>query len=112
MLPPKLRKLGRIKEKYNPIPNAAEKRHEARLRQKPCIGCGAYGVELHHTMLHVPGKRWRRDHRFQIPVCGECHRGTGGIHGIGSEKTWADSMGVDTAAIAYQFWLESEELDR
>lgn len=109
---PKLRKLGRIKEKYNPIPNAAEKRHEERLRRKPCIGCGAYGVELHHTMLPVPGKRWRRDHRYQIPVCAECHRGTSGIHGIGNEQVWADSMGVDTATAAYCFWLDSEELDR
>jgi hypothetical protein len=63
-------------------------------------------------MLRVPGKRWRRDHRFQIPVCGECHRGTNGIHGIGNEQTWADGQSVDTAAIAYQLWHRSEELDR
>jgi hypothetical protein len=112
MLLPKLRKLGRIKEKYSPTPNSVEKRHEGRLREMPCIGCGAYGVDLHHTMLRVPGKRWRRDHRFQIPVCPECHQGTNGIHGIGNEQTWADRMGLDTAAIAYQLWMRSEELDR
>jgi hypothetical protein len=104
----KLRPFKRIKEKFNPLPNASEARHEARIREMCCIACGAYGVELHHTMLPVPGKRWRRDHRFQIPVCPECHRGRHGIHGIGSERKWADQHGLDTSMIALQLWEESE----
>jgi len=98
---------GRIKPKYSPIPNAEEKRHEQRLYQLPCIGCGAFGVELHHTMANFPEKRWRRDHRFQLPVCPSCHRGSNGIHGIGSETRWAEIHGLDTAKIAQSLWEES-----
>lgn len=100
-------KHGRIKPKYNPQPNAEERRHEDRLRELPCIGCGAWGVELHHTMLECPGKRFRRDHRFQIPVCPACHRGRNGIHGLGSEAAWGLANGVDTAALAVRLWSES-----
>jgi hypothetical protein len=100
-------KHNRIKPKYNPQPNAEEKRHEERIRELPCIGCGRHGVELHHTMLDFPGKRFRRDHRFQIPVCPDCHRGRDGIHGIGCERTWGQRYGVDTSGIAQQLWWES-----
>lgn len=109
---PKLRKVRRIKERYNPTPNAAEVRHEMRLYALPCIGCGRYGVELHHTMVDFPAKRWRRDHRYQLPVCPECHRGDLGIHGIGSEARWADEMGLDTAEIAQRLWAESQALEQ
>lgn len=108
----KLRAVGRIKPKYRPLPNEVEKRHEARLRLTPCLGCGSCNVELHHTMLAVPGKVHRRDHRFQIPVCAECHRGRNGIHGIGSEAKWGEMMGVDTARIALDLWLISERNER
>lgn len=97
---------GRIKPKYNPRPNAEEARHEQRLYQLPCIGCGRHGVELHHTMLPVPGKRFRRDHRFQVPLCPDCHRGTQGIHGLGCEELWCSENGIDTAAIALALWEE------
>lgn len=100
----------RIKPKYNPQPNAEEQRHEERIRQLPCIGCGAWEVELHHTMLDFPGKRFRRDHRFQIPVCGSCHRGARGIHGLGSEAKWGRTHNLDTAAIAQQLWRESVDV--
>lgn len=108
----KLRSFGRIKPKYRPLPNAVEQRHEARLRLHGCIGCGSHNVELHHTMLPVPGKIHRRDHRFQIPVCAECHRGRNGIHGCGSEAKWGERMGLDTAQIALDLWLVSERNER
>lgn len=76
----------------------------------PCIGCGRWGVELHHTMLRFPEKRHRRDHRFQIPICPDCHRGRDGIHGIGNEVKWWATVGKSEAeAIAYvqDLWLES-----
>lgn len=103
---------GRIKARYNPQPNAAERRHEQRLESLPCFGCGRFGVSCHHTMLDFPAKRWRRDHRFQLPVCPACHQGDEGIHGIGSEKKWLASVGITEAeAIAYMLdlWDESED---
>lgn len=83
----------RMKPKYNPQPNAEESRHEARLEQQPCYGCGRFGVSCHHTLLNFPEKRWRRDHRYQLPVCQDCHQGDNGIHGIGSEEKWLASIG-------------------
>lgn len=98
---------GRMKPKYNPQPNAEEKRHEDRIRQLPCIGCGGHCTELHHLMQPCEGKRWRRDHRFQLPLCSACHRGATGIHGMGSEAGWAEAVGVDVVAIAPRLWMES-----
>lgn len=91
---PKLRPFGRIKAKYNPQPNAAEARHEQRLRRMPCYGCGRFGVICHHAMLHFPEKRWRRDHRYQYPLCDDCHNG---IHGSGSERKWLAEVGKSEA---------------
>lgn len=103
---------GRIKARYNPTPNAAERRHELRLETLPCFGCGRFGVSCHHTMLDFPAKRWRRDHRFQLPLCWDCHQGPNGIHGLGSESKWLASIGMTEAeAIAYtlDLWDESED---
>lgn len=104
---------GRIKPKYNPKPNAEEERHETRLYDLPCIGCGRFGVELHHTMMKFPEKRFRRDHRYQLPVCSECHRGPEGIHGIGNEAEWAEQMGLgDTGLIARLLWEDTQRAER
>lgn len=102
---------GRIKPKYNPQPNAEERRHEDRLREMPCIGCGVFGVIAHHTMMKFPAKRWRRDHRFQLPVCEKCHVGKGGIHDI-TEAKWAKEHRLDTAQIAQDLWADSQEQER
>lgn len=102
---------GRIKPKYNPKPNAGERRHADRVRTLPCYGCGVRGrSESHHILLPAPRKRWRRDHLFQVPVCASCHRGPNGIHGIGCERTWCERNGKDTPAEAVRLRLESIEL--
>lgn len=101
----------RIKPKYNPIPNAEERRHEQRLEKLPCIGCGRRGGVCHHTMLSFPAKRFRRDHRFQVPVCPDCHVGKRGIHGIGNEALWWESIGWSVEqAVEYivGLWDESQ----
>lgn len=96
----------RIKPKYNPTPNAEERRHEERLEKLPCIGCGRRGGVCHHTMLTFPAKRFRRDHRFQVPVCNDCHLS---IH-KGREATWWAGKGWSedrAAAYVQDLWLES-----
>ena len=103
---------ARIKERYSPKPNAVEARHEQRLRDHPCLGCGRFGVELHHTLRTFPAKRWRRDHRYQLPLCAACHRGADGIHGLGSETLWETFHGLDNAEIAQSLWAESERIER
>lgn len=107
---PKLRKVGRIKPKYNPQPNAVEARHEERLREMPCVGCGAWGVICHHVLAEFPAKRFRRDHRFQLPLCDPCHRE---LHAMADEAAWAAMRGLrDTGEIAQDLWALSEEAER
>lgn len=98
---------GRIKEKYNPVMSAREKRHKAFVKTQPCYGCGANQVDAHHSLLNIEGKRWRRDHRWLLPVCHhQCHQGSTGIHGLGSEYAWLASIGqTEQNAAAYMAWL-------
>lgn len=101
-----------IREKYNPKPNAAEARHEARLREKPCFGCGRWtNLHVHHTKMEFPEKRWARDHRYQFTVCEECHMGPEGIHSI-TEAEWAKRRGLDTIALVKELWAESQAEER
>lgn len=90
---------GRIKPKYNPIPTAREAAHREAVRKHPCAGCGVYQVVVHHLMQDCPGKRWRRDHRFQVPLCDDCHAGKGGVHDIG-EPQWCIANGVSLPLLA------------
>lgn len=97
---------GRIKPKYSPVMSAREKKHKAFVKDQPCFGCGASRVDAHHSMLHIEGKRWRRDHQWLLPACTNCHTGMDGIHGIGSEGGWLASIGqTEKAAVAYMKWL-------
>ena len=57
----------------------------------------ADGLRGDHVLLDFPGKRWRRDHHFRLPVCGSCHRGEHGIHGFGSERIWLNYIGKSEA---------------
>lgn len=102
----------RIRETYNPRPNAQEARFEDFLSEEPCMGCGVFGVERHHVLMPAPGKRWRRDHRYQVALCADCHRGPQGVHGIGSEAKWCEINGKDTVATAERLWEAFLRMDR
>lgn len=107
---PKLRPFSRIKPKYSPKPTAEEMRHRHRVQLLDCFGCGVSGKsEAHHTLLKFEEKRWRRDHRFLIPLCPSCHTGRYGVHGLGSEALWCERNGKDTEAECKRLWAISEE---
>jgi len=101
---------GRIKPKYDPKPNAREKKHKAFVKDQSCFGCGSKPVDAHHSLLDVDGKRWRRDHLWLLPLCHYgCHQGDRGVHGLGSEKAWLASIGqTQESAIAYMRWLQEQ----
>jgi len=89
---------GRIKEKYNPQPNAAERLFEQHLYQQPCFGCGGQTHVAHHTRLEFEGKVRRREHRWQMPLCNPCHLACHKVR----EPVWLESIGkTESAAIAY-----------
>lgn len=99
----KLAPSQRIKPKYHPVPNAAERRHHHRLMELPCTGCGIEpaGV-VHHVLGHIQIKRWRRDHRIVVPVCHVCHRF---IHE--GEAAWEIGNAINLGEVARFLELES-----
>lgn len=89
---------GRMKPKYNPNPNAAERAFEAHLRDQPCFGCGGRCEEVHHTRLEFDGKVRRREHRWQLPLCSACHAAAHAVR----EADWLASIGKrPEQAVAY-----------
>jgi len=88
----KLRPFGRIKPKYNPVPNAKERRHHERLISMPCIACKGSGGVAHHVLTAHFEKRWRRDHEWVLPMCDSCHRA---LHSHGDEQRWCNALGFD-----------------
>lgn len=103
----------RMRPSYSPYLTAAEKRHEKRVQEQPCFNCGRWGSEAHHTRLQFPGKRWKRDHRFRLPLCSDCHRGPRGIHSTTDAK-WLVSIGkteAETIAYVQRLWAESERAE-
>jgi hypothetical protein len=93
-----------IKRKAKAPPSAIEQRHMDRVGQMPCFACGRRPIELHHIM-HMPGKKTRRDHRYIVPLCGYCHRdGKHGVHGMGSERIFKDVLRVDLVKMAVREW--------
>lgn len=97
---------NRMRPKYNPVMNAAEKRHADKVRASECFSCGVRGVHSHHTLLKFPEKRWRRDHDWLLPVCEREHAL---IHDyFGTEEAWLDSIGkTPEEAIEHMRWLKN-----
>lgn len=95
-------KQGRIREKYNPTPTAREKAfHLWVIGEGVCeCGCGSDATEFHHILESHPLKRWRRDHRFGIPMFWRCHRA---LHAAGNERKFAPDQNLTEKAV---FWRE------
>ena len=87
---------GRIKPKYNPVPNAKERRHHERLMNLPCLACGGAGGVVHHVLTRHFEKRWRRDHEWVLPMDDNCHRA---LHAHGNEREWCNFDPVNEAAM-------------
>lgn len=77
----------------------------ARISEMPCLGCGSVPIERHHS-LTAKGKIRRRDHRFIIPLCPECHRGVSGVHGV-TERVFGERIGIDLGEWAVMEWERS-----
>ena len=61
--------------------------------QCPCVICGAWPVEVHHTICGRFGSRKSSDFST-IPLCWACHQGPDGIHA--SKERWVERNGLDT----------------
>lgn len=83
-------------------PDKAEAAHIARVAAMGCLVCRA-PASVHHIM-HAPGKRTRRDHRFIAPLCRTHHQDRWGVHGLGSERAFAEHYGIDLVGWATSQW--------
>ncbi len=91
----------RIKEKYNPTPNAREKVfHVWLIDNFDCAcGCGAPANIVHHPLQRHPAQRWRRDHTFVVPMFWHCHVR---LHACGSEEAFISGLDFATAAHGFR----------
>ncbi len=102
----KIPKQGRIKEKYNPTPNAAEKAyHRWLIDNVPCIKTGRTAEVVHHPLQRHPHQRWRRDHEYVVPMTDAAHRELHTVYG--SEVTF--DPGNNYPVIAAQLRHEAIE---
>ncbi len=103
---PKVPKHSRIKPRRSEKPTSSERAHMDRVRALGCLVCGII-PELHHV-LHMEGKRIRRDHRYVVPLCSHHHRSHEGLHGLGSESKFKEVYSIDLVGWAIQTWEESD----
>lgn len=93
---------GRIKPKAKDQ-TAEERDHVELIRSLGCLICGRPAI-AHHVM-HMPGKRKRRDDRFVVPLCNDVHHlSEVGVHGLGSEEAFLARWGVDLVEWATEAW--------
>ncbi len=105
MLLPKKLNHKRIKPRRAEKPTPSERAHMDRVRSFGCLVCGSI-PELHHV-LHMDGKRIRRDHRYVVPLCSHHHRSHEGLHGLGSERKFKEVYEIDLVKWAIQAWEDS-----
>ncbi len=84
-------KHGRIKPKYNPGPNTAEKAYHDEIRKLGCLVCGAM-PSIHHVSAKTGP---RRSHYRVVPLCPVHHQGTHGYHGLGSDRLFTKTYGIN-----------------
>lgn len=78
----------------------AEKKHMGRVAELGCAVCRRMGYEGTPAELHHPRRAaggWgRSSHMSVIPLCPEHHRGSTGLHGLGT-KGFEKHYGYDEA---------------
>lgn len=89
---PKGQKVGRIKPKWRPTPNAKEKLFHSWLRALGCLVCNRE-PSIHHVTSDDSG-RIPRDHYHCTPLCPDHHQGQYGIHMLGHKK-FCEMYGID-----------------
>lgn len=93
MLIEKIKKHKRMKDKYNPNPNAEEKRFHDFARQIGCLVCGKE-ASIHHV-ISDGHQRISKDHYHITPLCYAHHQGDKGYHGLGSHNAFFKEYGID-----------------
>lgn len=100
----------RMKRKASAAPNAAERRHIARVAAMPCLVSGRPAT-VHHVTASIHGGRIARSHKRVVPLAPEYHQIQHGpktsVEALGHGGFYA-TYGIDLLAVADRLWNESE----
>lgn len=79
-----------------------DRAHLEKIRQCPCVICGARDAEAHHLLRSGErGLSLKSPDRFAIALCPRCHRT---LHDKGDEEAYLTSRGIDGRALAGALW--------
>ncbi len=92
---------GRVKPKYNPRPNKAQREYHDHIRGLGCLVCGR-PPSVHH-ITSDGYKRLTKDHWLVVPLCWEHHQGDKGYHGLGSHDKFVEMYKIDLFEKAKEF---------
>lgn len=74
---------ARRKVRKGKAATAEQQRFHERVREMPCLACGAWPVSVHHVR-HDGFKGITRNHWLVVPLCPACHQhGPNAVHTIG-----------------------------
>ena len=82
------------------MPTASVKRYWNWLEQTfPLCVCGRLRECFHH-IIHVNWQRITKDDMLVIGLCRECHQGNRGVHALGGEQQYRETVGYDLVQMA------------
>ena len=82
--------------------------HVKSVAKQPCLVCGRRPADAHHLRFaQSPALGRKVSDEFTVPLCRGHHRE---VHRCGDEAGWWDKAGIDAAAAARVFWLQTHPL--
>jgi hypothetical protein len=82
--------------------------HIRHVIKQPCLVCGRRPSDPHHLRFAQSRALGRKvSDEFTVPLCRGHHRE---VHRCGNEAGWWEKTGIDAAAAARVFWLQSHPL--
>ena len=82
--------------------------HVKSVAKQPCLVCGRRPADAHHLRFaQSPALGRKVSDEFTVPLCRGHHRE---VHRCGDEAGWWDKTGIDAAAAARLFWLQTHPL--
>jgi hypothetical protein len=82
--------------------------HVKSVAKHPCLVCGRRPADAHHLRFaQSPALGRKVSDEFTVPLCRGHHRE---VHRCGDEAGWWDKAGIDAAAAARLFWLQTHPL--
>lgn len=101
---------GRVTHKRPADPDKAQQReHLDRIGKMTCLVPKCFQDSVIHHIMHMTGKRRRRDDRFIAPLCpGHHNMEKRSVHLLGGEAAFKEEFTVDLVAWAVAQWEDTK----